>query len=220
MESIVQVTKGSQLEDPSQYKCSFCSSVAIEIFGTTVTKGRKRGIIFRGFGVCKTHLAKLNTMLSGEFNIDEIYLEGYKKNLGKNLKLRKHPPILISNSARNKSIKYCSFPGCTNKFKGIVNKKYCDDPRCKEARKLARKDSTKKIQKDPDADNIILSKKVSRKLQKGHVLKIRCRARDKNGNRCKNTFTAIYEPKKTAYPKYCPEHRTGHRRERFKLKNA
>lgn len=216
MESIVQVTKGSPLE-PERFSCVFCSSAetAVQLFGVTVRK-KYNGVLFKHFGVCKKHLEKLNALLSGEFDIDQIFLERHKSKARKTLKVRGHP-LIIAETNNRKTLKECAFTGCTNKFYGIANRKYCSDKRCKEMRKMAANARPRKKVRDPDADNLILPKAVSKWISKGKVLSLRCRARDGNGNRCKNRFTTVYEPQCFVYPKYCPEHRTAHRRHRFSL---
>lgn len=218
MESIVQVVKGDQIDKPSDYTCEFCSksTPASQLFGVTVVK-KHSGVLLKLFGVCDDHLHRLNAMLSGEFDIDEIYLDRFRKGARKVLKVRGHPALLIAETKNKKTQKECSFPGCTNRFYGIATRKYCSDERCIEMRKIAMASIPRKRMRDPDADNIILPKAVSTKIKKGRVLHLRCRARDKNGCRCTNTFTTIFEPQKHIYPKYCPEHRTSHRRQRFSI---
>lgn len=213
-ESIVKVVRGSQLKDPSKYGCEFCSEDSEQIFGVTV-KNTYQGTMIRHYAVCKRHLMKLNALLSGEFNIDEIYLEALRKKPRKAFKIRKHPGLKISKSMNNKYWKECQFPGCTNKFIGVATKKYCNDERCREMRKLAASRKPRKKIKDKDADNLILPTKLSKKIKKGKVLTLRCRARNGDGCRCKNTFTTIYDPGCSTYPKYCSEHRTKHRRNTF-----
>lgn len=115
-------------------------------------------------------------------------------------------------------LKTCAFPGCTNKFKGISNRKYCRDERCKQLRKEAAAAKPRKRSKDPEADNIVLNKRTAARLKKGRVLVIRCRAKDADGHRCSNKFTTVYEPQCSIYPKFCKEHRTAYRRNRFSMK--
>jgi hypothetical protein len=219
MESIVQVVKGNQIDDPSKYVCCFCTDPAVSLFGVTTIK-KFNGVILKTFGVCQIHLDKINSMLSGEFDIDQIFLERYKAKAGKTLKVRGHPSITLAKTQNIKTLKECAFPGCSNKFYGIVNRKYCADPRCKELRKSATIVKTRTKQVDPDADNLILPKRISKKIKRGKVLVLTCRARDGDSCRCKNKFTVIFEPQKLVYPKYCEEHRTAHRRQRFLLRKS
>lgn len=123
----------------------------------------------------------------------------------------------IAETKHIKHLKQCAFSGCTNRFYGTTNRKYCRDQRCIARRKEEAANKPRKIVKDPDADNIILEKRVASKIKKGKVLTIRCRARNGNGHRCKKTFTTIYEPQCSVYPKYCSEHRSHYRRKRFSL---
>jgi hypothetical protein len=179
-------------------------------------KKRYDGIQMKLFGVCEKHFQQLNAMLSGEFDIDTIFLERYRAKARKTLKVRGHP-LLIAETKNHKSKKECAFPGCTNRFYGIATRKYCNDERCKQMRKIVAAKKPRKRRRDPDADNLILPKALSKKIQKGRVLLLRCRARDADGCRCRHQFSVVYEPQKTVYPKYCPEHRTAHRRQRFSL---
>ena len=75
MECVVQVTRGQDLNEPGE--CSFCGKSSIAVF--CVTKGKKYdGTILNGFRICKEHNDKLNSLLSGEFDIDQIHLDSYK----------------------------------------------------------------------------------------------------------------------------------------------
>lgn len=217
-ESIVQVVQGSQLDDPSKYSCGFCQNVtpAVQVFGVTVKKNYK-GVMIKHFGVCEQHLLRLNALLSGEFDIDQIFLERFKSKARKTLRVRGHPTLRIAETKNAKTLKECAFGGCTNRFYGIATRKYCSDERCKEMRKLAAASKPRRRTRDPDADNLILPKSLSSWISKGKVLTLRCRAKDGDGCRCRNTFTTVYEPQCTVYPKYCQEHRTGYRRRRFSL---
>ena len=86
MESVIQVVRGSKLE--GTFECVFCGSTNnSKIFGI-VGKKTFDGILFRGFPICKEHLEKLNALLSGEFDIDNILLEQYRKPIGKSMRLR------------------------------------------------------------------------------------------------------------------------------------
>lgn len=126
----------------------------------------------------------------------------------------------IAETNNRKHLKTCAFPGCTNKFKGISNRKYCRDERCKQLRKEAMAAKPRTCYKDPDADNIVLNKRAAAKLKKGRVLIMRCRAKNAEGNRCTNKFTTVYEPQCSIYPKFCEQHRTAYRRKRFSLKKG
>jgi len=87
METVVQVVRGDTL-DAENKPCVFCDRVdQQEIF--CVTAGKKYdGVLLRGFPVCWNHLSKLNALLSGEFDIDKIELESYRKSAGRAVRLR------------------------------------------------------------------------------------------------------------------------------------
>lgn len=87
METVVQVVRGDSL-DASSEPCIFCGRIdKQEIFA--ITSGKKYdGILLKSFPICSEHLHKLNAMLSGEFDIDLIELEEYRKSVGKAVRLR------------------------------------------------------------------------------------------------------------------------------------
>lgn len=84
MECVIQEWRG---QEPTLNKrtCVFCTKTksATHLFG--VTAGKKHdGPIFKFFGVCDEHRDKLNALLSGEFDIDTIFLEKYRKGISRN----------------------------------------------------------------------------------------------------------------------------------------
>lgn len=87
MEMIVQVVRGNSL-DAAHEPCTFCGRIDQQsIF--LVTAGKKYdGTMLRGFAICAEHLHKLNALLSGDFDIDKIELEKYKKSVGKAVRFR------------------------------------------------------------------------------------------------------------------------------------
>jgi len=78
MESIVTVVRGDSLDSTSK-PCIFCQSIKdTKLFG--VTDGKKYdGVLLKTFPLCPEHLDKVNALLSGEFDIDSIMLEKYRK---------------------------------------------------------------------------------------------------------------------------------------------
>lgn len=87
MESIVQVVRGDPL-DASGKECVFCGRVdQQEMFGLTAGK-KYDGTMVRTFPICYNHQTKLNALLSGEFDIDIIELEKYRKPAGKSVRFR------------------------------------------------------------------------------------------------------------------------------------
>jgi hypothetical protein len=219
MESVVQVVRGSQI-DPKNQVCTFCGIEAVSMF--CVTKETKYdGVLLSSFGICKEHLDRLNALLSGKFDIDDIYLEQYRVKQPKRVQLRRFPPVDIAPTKNKKSLKQCEFTGCVNKFHGIVNKKYCDDPRCKELRAEYFGSIVRTKLKDPDAKNLILSgPHYKRKLRSGQALKLRCRARNVLGMRCSNTYTITFDLKQRIYPEFCECHRSAYKRQRFYLQKG
>lgn len=127
----------------------------------------------------------------------------------------------IAKSRRKLTWKYCALPGCQNRFLGSQFERYCRDERCLERRREIWKDNRKKRRKRYVKINRVLPKsKFSRKIPTGYQLRLRCKATDKNGNRCENTYVIRYDSRREVYPKYCEEHANRYRRERFKLQNA
>lgn len=218
MESIVKVVEGDSLDSPEKVTCAFCNNKSEQFFAITTRKIRT-GILVKSFGACKEHLHKLNALLSGEFDIDEIFTERFRRTRKRRtIKIRGYPMMHIPGTSSKTKKKTCSFSGCTNIFYGVATRKYCKDPRCQEMRKLLASKKPRKKMHDKDADNLILKKRISSKIRKGTVLHLRCRAVDGDGKRCCNIYTTVFEPNCCVYPKYCKEHRTGHRRRQFLLK--
>ena len=115
----------------------------------------------------------------------------------------------------NKSLKHCQFVGCTNEFYGTSVQKFCKDERCIQARRLANKNKYKDVDYNIGADNLKISNKACKRLSKGKLIHVRCRAKNSDGHRCKNKFTILYEPKIKTYAKFCEEHRSQYKRDRF-----
>jgi hypothetical protein len=214
MESVIQVVRGDNL-DCKNKKCVFCSKPAVDLFG--VTSGRKYdGVVIKSFNICKEHRDKINALLSGKFDIDEIYLEQYKITRAKKINMRRLPPLRIAETKNRKTYKTCQFTGCENKFWGIAVQKYCTDPRCKELRKIRFAAKGRRKMFDASVSNIIIERKsAGSKLKNNQVLTIRCRAKDINGCRCKETFTILYSKNRKVYPMFCEEHRSAYKRLRY-----
>jgi hypothetical protein len=231
MECVVQVVRGSPL-DPKHNHCVFCGTdETVSLF--LITKEVKYdGVLLNGFGICKEHLDRLNALLSGEFDIDDIFLEKYRVGHAKKVQLRRYPSVKprrlrkfpavnIAVTKNKKTRKQCAFTGCTNMFTGIANKDYCDDPRCVELRNEYFRTIKRVKLKDPDAKNLILSgPQYKRRLKSGQSLKIRCRAKDSLGLRCKNTFLITFDLKQGVYPCFCECHRSAYKRQRFYLQKG
>lgn len=77
-ESIVQIVQGDRLEAEGK-ECVFCGRIDNpQIFSVTQGK-RHNGILLKHYVVCEEHLDKLNALLSGEYDIDAIKLDKYRK---------------------------------------------------------------------------------------------------------------------------------------------
>ena len=86
METIIKHIRGDKLE---AVECSFCGQTENCVFFGVQNGERYDGIVLKHFGVCKEHLHKLNAILSGEFDIDRIDLERFRKvHIGKGIRLR------------------------------------------------------------------------------------------------------------------------------------
>lgn len=85
-ETIIQKIRGNDLKAT---ECAFCGSTSnCKMFGVEAGE-RYDGMLLKHFGICEEHLAKFNALLSGEFDIDKIDLERYRKvHVGKGIRLR------------------------------------------------------------------------------------------------------------------------------------
>lgn len=219
MECVAQAVRGSKLSSKGHY-CIFCKDKeAVSLF--CITKQEKHdGTLLNGFGICQEHLDRLNALLSGEFDIDNIYLEKYRIKHSKKIQLRRFPAIQIAITKNKKTYKKCEFSGCTNTFLGIANKKYCDDTRCIEMRNEYFKTIPRTRLSDPDVKNIILGPKYKKKLRSGQSLKIRCHAKNASNIRCRNTFLITFDLKQKTYPMFCEHHRSAYKRQRYYLQKG
>jgi hypothetical protein len=121
--------------------------------------------------------------------------------------------MIISKNQSREHQRQCAFPGCSNRFVGPAQRKYCDDQRCVDARKiLAQK--TRKPKQDTSADNMRL---VKGQFKPGTMLRIQCAACGPSG-RCQEKFMVVYEANRDIYPKYCERHRNAYQRQRFEGK--
>lgn len=77
-ESVIQLVQGDSL-DPTGKECIFCGRVRDpHMFSVSIGK-RHNGVLLKHYVVCGEHLDKLNALLSGEYEIDAIQLDKYKK---------------------------------------------------------------------------------------------------------------------------------------------
>jgi len=76
MESIVEVVRGDNL-DISSEDCVFCFKQAVGFISTIAGK-KHDGLHIISIPTCKEHFDKINSLLSGKFDIDDINLEQYK----------------------------------------------------------------------------------------------------------------------------------------------
>lgn len=77
-ESVIQLVQGDSL-NPEGKECIFCGRVENpQLF--SVSQGRRHnGVLLKHYVVCEEHLDKLNALLSGEYEIDAIQLDKYRK---------------------------------------------------------------------------------------------------------------------------------------------
>jgi len=219
MECVVQVVRGQKL-DIKNVTCSFCGTDQTTSIFCITKETKYDGTLLQCFGICKEHLDRLNALMSGEFNIDDIFIEKYRIKHGTKLNLRRFPAAVIAKTDNNKTWKQCEFTGCINKFYGIANQKYCTDERCKQLRKEYFKTVPRTKLMDPDSKNIILSTRHKRKLKSGQSLKIRCHAITSQNIRCKNTYFITFDLKQSTYPMFCECHRSAYKRQRFLLQKG
>lgn len=116
------------------------------------------------------------------------------------------------------SEKECTYPSCTNKFVGSQFQRYCNDPRCKELRKLSRNTERKK-KVDEDADNRIIAKILVKRVlaMNTRVVTLKCKAKNALGKICGKQFHVELDLKRRVYPKYCELHTNSYKRKRYML---
>ena len=98
-------------------------------------------------------------------------------------------------------LKICAVPGCCAEFYGSPLRKYCDlhrNPR--------NRPKTKRELEPITAKNQIFPHHFFHATQ----VSFKCAL-----DGCENLFPVTVYPRIFVYPKYCPEHRTIHRREHF-----
>ena len=78
MESIVTVVRGDSLELTNK-SCIFCNKTEDNKLLAVKIGSEWDGILLRTFPICTEHFDKINALLSGEFDIDKILLEKYRK---------------------------------------------------------------------------------------------------------------------------------------------
>jgi len=85
METVITKVRG---EDLKTNNCKFCKETEnLKIFGI-ITNKTFDGYLIKSFGICTEHLEKLNALLSGEYDIDNIFLEKHYKPISTVVKLR------------------------------------------------------------------------------------------------------------------------------------
>lgn len=74
MDAVVKVVRGQDLKATS---CSFCNKHDnVKVFAI-VDRETYDGHQIRAWGICEEHFDKLNALLSGEFDIDNIKAKQY-----------------------------------------------------------------------------------------------------------------------------------------------
>lgn len=77
METIITTAQGDNLTTKGK-TCTFCDQPAEALFG--VIAGKKwNGEVLRSFPTCSVHLECLNSLLSGDYDIDKINLDSLRK---------------------------------------------------------------------------------------------------------------------------------------------
>lgn len=76
MKTIIKEIRGDAFNVKNE--CVFCLNTGQYIFGF-ITEKKADGLLFNNFNMCENHFNKLNTMLSGDFDIDKINTDQYKK---------------------------------------------------------------------------------------------------------------------------------------------
>lgn len=85
METIITVAQGDSLTTKGK-TCIFCDKPATTLFGVLAGK-RFDGEVLRSFPVCEAHLECLNSLLSGNYDIDKINLDSLRR-ASKSLRFR------------------------------------------------------------------------------------------------------------------------------------
>lgn len=86
MECIFKPIRG-QLPEAYSGDCHFCTKKANKFFG--IIKDKKvDGNLIVYFGICDEHLEKLNCLLTGDFDIDELLQDKYRLKSSKKFKMR------------------------------------------------------------------------------------------------------------------------------------
>lgn len=116
----------------------------------------------------------------------------------------------------------CASNDCNNLISKRNNFKYCNDEKCRAARKA--REEYNKSKRKKYKDNTIYSKAINIHIPKNEklitkTLIIQCCAISSNGIQCTNTISAPYNLQRTAYPKYCTEHANAWKRKLFEGNN-
>jgi hypothetical protein len=217
MESVITVVRGDRL---TSSKCKFCNKEALYQLLLT-KKATSDGIRVYWFGICEEHKDKINTIISGQYDIDLLFSDKPEKERRRSINLRSMPKFKSPSLFQHvKARKQCKFVGCTNTFVGVANQDYCRDPRCIELRNEFNRAKERKKLRDNDAINLVLSSRYKKRLHKGQVLKLRCRAKSSIGTRCNNYLYITFDPKQSVYPMFCECHRSAYKRSRFYLQKG
>ncbi|NLD99978.1 MAG: hypothetical protein GX640_08895 [Fibrobacter sp.] len=96
--------------------------------------------------------------------------------------------------------KKCANPGCENTFYGIHAAKYCEEHR----------DPKTRVKEKPPVEDVSEKNHVfQHKFNAVQTMVLKCALEG-----CNEQFEIKVYPKQFVYPKYCPEHRNEHKRQK------
>lgn len=108
--------------------------------------------------------------------------------------------------------KCCQYPCCDVHFMGVGKAKYCEEHRKPIYRKVL--DADKILAKRQYIKDNNINQTINHKLCKCELTIMNCALEG-----CGEEFKVLFIPNVNVYPKYCPEHRSEHKRKMFQEKN-
>lgn len=78
MEAIIQVIEGDKFEDTQT--CIFCDKSTTIAFGL-ITDKKYNGHIIKYYGICTEHLEIIESILTGEFNINKLHNKPFNQDI-------------------------------------------------------------------------------------------------------------------------------------------
>ena len=87
METVIQAVRGDNLDTTNSH-CIFCGKIDdTKLFGV-IPKKMHDGHLLKTYPACNEHLSRIDALLSGEFDIDKINLDEYRKPARKAVRFR------------------------------------------------------------------------------------------------------------------------------------